>query len=122
MLTSRASFWLTLCLLALGAAAAAPTADDSKDKATTKKSGQTHTVTIKGKKFSPATLTIKVGDTVVWKNEDDHDHTVNAADKSFKSGNISADETFKHTFSKAGTFQYACQYHPREKATIKVEK
>jgi len=128
MTLPRATFRLVLCTL-LAVCTAALAADESKEKAkdtekspTTKRAAKTHTITIKSSKFSPAALTIKAGDTVVWENEDDKDHTVNGDDKSLKSPNISPDDSFEYTFKKAGTFKYACKYHPREKAAITVEK
>ena len=42
------------------------------------------TVSIKNMKFSPKSLTIKVGQTVRWKNADTHDHTVVSEDDAFK--------------------------------------
>ena len=116
----RAMFRLLLCLLLLCSAAIA--ADKAKDSPTTKKSAKSHTVRMNDKKYAPDSLTVKVGDTVVWKNADDHDHTVIADDKSFKSGNINPDDTFEYTFKKTGTFKYACKYHPRMKGTVTVEK
>ena len=131
MSMSRRTFGLILSLvLALGAVTALAADEKEKPKAkedersapTTKRTAKTHTVTITGNRYSPAALTIKAGDTVVWKNDDDKDHAVNADDKSFKSDNISPGDDFKHTFAKAGTFKYACRYHPREKGTVTVEK
>ena len=40
-------------------------------------------IEIKDKKYSPAKLTIKAGDTVVWTNRDDSDHSIVADDGSF---------------------------------------
>src|SRR5438067_3882063 len=77
-------------------------------------------VTIKGMQFSPATVTIKVGQTVIWANADDRDHTVVAADGSFKSGNLPAGASYSFTFSKKGKFAYGCSYHPRMKGVIMV--
>ena len=77
-------------------------------------------VAMKDMKFSPDSVTIKVGDTVVWTNDDDHDHTVVADDGSFKSEKIGHGETFKHTFDKKGKFKYSCSYHPRMKGVIVV--
>src|SRR5947209_3353265 len=75
-------------------------------------------VTIKSMQFIPATVTVHAGDTVVWINNDDRDHTVIATDGSFKSGNISSGEKFEHQFSSAGTFAYKCGYHPRMKGSV----
>jgi len=121
---------LTLsCILVLCTAALAADESKGKDKEkpaekspTTKRTAKTHTITIKNSKFSPAALTIHVGDTVIWKNDDDKDHTVVADDKSFKSENISSGDDYTFAFKKAGTFKYGCKYHPREKGTITVEK
>ncbi len=82
--------------------------------------GTVHWVSIKSQKFDPATVTIKPGETVTWKNDDDHDHTVVAGDESFKSDNLSHGETFEQKFEKKGKFKYSCSYHPREKGTVVV--
>lgn len=79
-----------------------------------------HNVTIQGTSFSPATVNISAGDTVVWANSDDRDYTVIASDGSFNSGNISSGKTYEHTFTKAGSFAYGCKYHPRMKGTVAV--
>lgn len=76
--------------------------------------------------FSPATLTIKAGTTVTWKNATAVGHTVTSDDgKSFDSGTsnpIAAQGgTFSFTFTKAGTFPYHCEIHPFMKATIIVQ-
>jgi amicyanin len=76
--------------------------------------------------FSTASLTIKAGMTVTWKNTTAVPHTVTSDDgKSFDSGTanpIAAQSgTFSFTFSKAGTFAYHCAIHPFMKATIIVQ-
>src|SRR5260221_4989812 len=76
--------------------------------------------------FSPTTLTIKAGTTVVWKNVTSVAHTVTSDDgKSFDSGTsnpIAAQTgTFSFTFKTAGTFKYHCSFHPFMKATINVQ-
>ncbi len=61
--------------------------------------------------FSPANITIHVGDTVVWKNTTDTVHTATADDMSWDSGDVEEGQTFSHTFSQAGTIHYHCHYH-----------
>ena len=102
-----------LCLLALLLGADAP--KDKEGAAGVKK------IEIKDKKYAPAKLTIKAGQTVVWTNRDDSDHTIIADDGSFKSGDLSPGESFKFTFAKKGKFKFHCKYHPREKGEITVE-
>src|ERR1700712_5698501 len=59
--------------------------------------------------FTPATVTINVGDTVTWTNGGGF-HDVNADDGSF--GNSPGGSwTFSHTFTPAGTFGYHCSIH-----------
>lgn len=84
-----------------------------------------HVVTISELRYEPARLEIKPGDTVVWKNKDERDHTVNAdkkAPESFKSGKIASGDTYKRKFAKAGTYAYSCDYHPRMKGTVVVKE
>lgn len=78
------------------------------------------TVNMKGMTFAPASVTIKVGDTIVWNNDDDRDHTVVDGGGAFKSDNIRAGGSYSFRFTKAGTYTYTCSYHPRMKATIVV--
>jgi plastocyanin len=77
--------------------------------------------TIKDFEFAPATITIKVGDTVTWTNNGPSLHTVTADDGSFDSGSLSAGKTFSHTFQTAGTFTYHCSIHPFMTATVIVQ-
>jgi plastocyanin len=78
-------------------------------------------VAIKNLKFEPGKVTIKVGQSVIWTNKDDHDHTVVAKNGSFESENLVSGDSFKHTFAKAGKYEYFCRYHPRMKGTVTVE-
>ena len=82
--------------------------------------GRSHAVAIQGMKFDPPQVEIAVGDSVMWTNNDDRDHTVSASDKSFKSDNLGKNGTFEHKFTKAGKFNYACSYHPRMKGIVVV--
>lgn len=81
-----------------------------------------HKVSIKDVKFTPRELKVKKGDTVIWTNADERDHTVTADDKSFTSGNLGDGDGFRRKFDKPGRYKYHCEYHPRMKATIIVEE
>jgi plastocyanin len=76
--------------------------------------------TIAGFTFSPAELTIKVGTTVTWKNEDSATHTVSADDDSWGSNQLEKGDSFSFTFNQAGTFSYHCGVHRSMKGTITV--
>ena len=68
----------------------------------------THYIDIQGYAFSPSSITINVGDTIVWTNYDSASHTVTSNDGTFDSGSISNGNTFSFTFTSAGTFNYYC--------------
>jgi plastocyanin len=77
-------------------------------------------VTIDNFTFAPAQLTVKVGDTVTWKNHDDIPHTVVSAGK-FRSKAMDTDDSYSFTFTAAGDYKYFCSLHPHMTGTIKVE-
>jgi plastocyanin len=71
--------------------------------------------------FNPATVTIPLGTTVTWTNTDPVAHTVTATGGAFNSGHLNPGQSFSHTFTTAGTFDYQCTYHPYMKGTIVVQ-
>jgi plastocyanin len=77
-------------------------------------------VTIDNFTFSPAALTVKVGTTVTWKNQDDIPHTIVSAGK-FKSKALDTDDSYSFTFTATGDYTYFCSLHPHMTGTIKVE-
>ncbi len=78
------------------------------------------TVTIAKFMFGPDTLTVPVGATVTWTNDDTDPHTVVAKDGSFRSAALTKGGTYQHTFDKPGTYQYLCSIHPFMVATVVV--
>lgn len=71
--------------------------------------------------FSPATLTVKVGTTITWTNNDSMTHTVTSDNGVFDSGNLTPGQTFSYTFNNTGTFTYHCVIHSYMKGTIIVQ-
>lgn len=69
--------------------------------------------------FNPADVTIKVGDTVTWTNNDSVAHTVTGT--GFDSGSLAQGKTYSHKFDTAGTFDYHCSVHPSMTAKITVQ-
>ena len=55
-------------------------------------------------------MTIKVGTTVEWVN-DNRKHTVEADDGSFKSDTIEPNGHYEHKFDRPGTVPYFCGFH-----------
>ena len=69
--------------------------------------GETFYVRIQNSAFYPNSITISPGDTVDWTNLDSTNHTVIGTD--FSSGNISTEDSYEHTFTKAGTYNYSAR-------------
>src|SRR6056297_2860846 len=88
---------------------------------------------------------ISVGDTVVWKNTSEADHTITAYDNGIpdeadffatggfedqesarnawqgqRGGRLGTRETFEHTFEVPGTYEYFCIPHERAEMNGKV--
>jgi plastocyanin len=79
-------------------------------------------VAISGQSYSPASVTVSVGDTVTWTNSDAMAHTATADDASWDTGNIGGSGgTGAVTFATAGTFPYHCDIHPQMTGTVTVE-
>ena len=72
-------------------------------------------------KFSPPTLSVPVGTTVMWTNRDEVPHTITAATGAFASGGLSQGETFAQLFARPGTYEYFCSLHPHMRATVVVK-
>jgi plastocyanin len=70
--------------------------------------------------FTPATLTIHVGDTVTWTNSGPSGHTATARDGSFNTGQLSRGHSAAHTFTAPGTYAYFCSIHPFMHGTVTV--
>ena len=72
--------------------------------------------------FNPATVTIQVGDTVTWTNNDSTAHTATSADdEGLFDGEMAPGASFSFTFTEAGTFDYICELHPEMEGTVVVE-
>jgi plastocyanin len=70
-------------------------------------------VTIANFAFDPAEITVPVGTTVTWTNQDDVPHTVTSDDKkTFGSAGLDTGDTFQFRFTKPGTYGYFCSIHP----------
>jgi len=76
--------------------------------------------------YIPADVTINVGETVTWSNDDTAAHTVTSGmpadgpDGNFDSSLFMAGDTFSHTFEEAGEFDYYCMVHPWMSGKVQV--
>ena len=79
-------------------------------------------VTISGRAFSPAELTVPAGTTVTWVNADVEPHTATALDRDvLQSGTIMPGAQFGQVFPEARTYDYFCELHEGMSATLIVE-
>jgi plastocyanin len=92
-----------------------------KDSNITPGTGGQNEVSIQSGNFSPGTITIPVGGTVTWINNDGIAHTVTSDDAIFDSGNMENGATFPFTFPNKGTFNYHCAYHGGMTGKVIVE-
>lgn len=124
-------------VLAVNIAACSSDSDDTGTAATTAPPAATegteapaestadHVVQVEGFAYSPASITISVGDTVEWVFADgpiQHD-VVGVGDNvpdGFGSPLIS-EGTWSFTFDEAGTYEYFCSLHPQMLGTVIVE-
>jgi plastocyanin len=82
--------------------------------------GTTQSVAMKGIAFAPKQVTVHVGDTLEWANQDIVAHTATAKDKSWDV-NVLPGKSARMVMKAAGTFDYICRYHPNMTGEIIVE-
>ncbi|MCC6544718.1 MAG: cupredoxin domain-containing protein [Nitrospirae bacterium] len=113
---------LAVSLLITGCGGGGGGGDSSSDTTTTVSiiSGASFACTTA---YSPDSITISVGDTITWKNNDTMEHTVTSTSDSgpactagggsttglpLDSGIIEPNGIYSHTFDVAGTYHYVC--------------
>src|SRR5271154_636121 len=77
-------------------------------------------VSIVGRTYQPADLTVGLGQTVTWHNGTLDKHTVPSVEGLFNSGVMVLGTSFSVTFTKAGTFDYKCTIHPTMHGSVVV--
>ena len=88
--------------------------------------------------FDPPRISIVIGDTITWYNDDKEGHTITSGESSgrfgwmrdnfgtpdgyFDSERFMPGESWSFKFEKSGTFSYFCKIHPWMEGIIVVEK
>jgi plastocyanin len=62
--------------------------------------------------YAPAELTVDLGTTITWTNNDSVAHTSTSDAPGWDSGIVAPRATYSATFQTAGTFPYHCSIHP----------
>ena len=109
------AYWGTVTV-----SSSAPSGGGTGGGTTTPTAPASGTVTMAGRAFSPASVSVRAGGTITFSNNDDRAHTVTARDGSFESGLLNAGGRWTRTFRTAGTFQYFCSIHTDMTGTVTV--
>lgn len=128
----RPSITALACLALAGAAAVAGCGSSKKADGTSTPAAATQPVTAKGGvvniamkniQFVPAAIKVKVGQKIVWTNDDGQiAHNVTDKGGNFASNNFTGGQTFSYTPKKPGTINYECTIHSNQTGTITVTK
>lgn len=82
--------------------------------------GAVHDVEIRGFRFKPAALDVRVGDTIRWINFDLAPHTATADDGGFDTGPLEKGQSRTVAVTAELSRTYHCAFHPRMKARINL--
>ena len=82
---------------------------------------ETITVQMNNVAYAPATISAKVGDTVVWNNGDIVAHSATARDKSWDLM-VMPKKSASLAVKKAGSIEYYCKFHPNMVGHIEVKE
>ena len=78
-------------------------------------------MTIEGSRFTPATLTVRVGDSIVWVNKDLFPHTATSSAARFDSQAIAPEQSWTYKVTAKGNFAYVCTFHPTMQGALRVQ-
>ena len=81
-----------------------------------------HQVEIGAAGFSPAELTVKIGDLVNWTNQDEVEHQIGGSGDKWGSRVLGSGDAFTQEFDVDGAYDYNCKLHPEIVGKIIVEK
>jgi len=106
-----------LIMLALGSVVAC----SSSDAAAKEPVATTEVQLPKSYRFEPVAITVPVGSTVTWTNDDNFTHNVTF--EGSEPMTISPGASTTRTFDRAGTFAYQCTLHPQDmQGTVEVTR
>jgi plastocyanin len=84
-------------------------------------SPQKISVIIKNHTFYPSNLTIRLGDTVEWKNLDNMQYNIISSSGELSSKVITIGQNYSHTFLKPGEYFYHTSFDPEMNGLIRVK-
>lgn len=115
-----AALVFTITALTACSGASAPDMEEQPIPDTGEPTSEMTEVNISGFAYDPAAISVPVGTTVMWTNNNSVPHTVTSDDGLWDSGNLNPGSTFSYTFEQPGTFAYHCEIHPTMTGTVEV--
>jgi len=113
--------------IACGGGYSSPSAPSPMPSPTPTPGGASSSVTIPvgaeslgNRAYTPDDLSVAVGTTVTWTNNDLVSHTSTSDVTQWNSGIVAPGGRFSFTFQAAGTFPYHCSIHPGMVGTVVV--
>ncbi len=113
----------TLALILVLAACSSPSASPNDGAG-----GGENQISLAGTAFSPETITIAVGETIEFTNDDGRSHRIvegengtEVSDPAFEAVSLASGDTGGVTFTEAGTYQLTCTIHSSMAMTVIVE-
>ena len=92
-------------------------------KSETEGSSDVVSVSMKDIKFIPHDATAKVGQKIIWTNDESVPHNVTATEGAdFASETMNEGDTFEYTPTKAGKIAYVCTIHEGQDGTLTVTR
>ncbi len=80
----------------------------------------TNTIVQKGRRFLPAEITIRQGQSITVTNEDEFIHQI-YSEGLFDSEGRRPGQNIVESFPRSGTFEVRCHIHPKMKLTVRVD-
>ena len=78
-----------------------------------------HRITMRNMRFGPVPAGIKLGDAVMWVNDDIVPHTATARNGAFDIG-LPAHASRRMNVTRAGAFDFYCRYHPAMRGRLTI--
>lgn len=107
--------------MALAACSSGGTTSSSTHPGSVSPGGAGHAITIKNFAFSPSSITVAPGTSVIVTNDDSVAHTLTGKSGGFDTGDIQAGQSKTFTApNRAGSYPYICTIHQYMTGTLTV--
>lgn len=117
---ARSLYGAGVALVSLAAVSCSVAEAPAAEAAAAQIASTTHVIEIEAFQFSPQSLTVAEGDTIIWRNLDVVPHTATAGDGAWDSGNLNNQDEWSFVAGDAGVWDYICTFHPSMTGTIIV--